>query len=127
MPDPNFIGIIRTKGRDLMVARVRWAPSGSANQTLTEAEGVVSVTRTGAGLYTILLTDTKCQSIECHIQPIVNDTTLFHFVRVESINNTAGTIAVSHKSVAYASIASGPTPSDTVDQLEALILYRTVV
>ena len=126
MADSIFIGGVRSKGSDITVARVRWAPSSAATQTLTEASGVTSVTRSGAGAYTITLTDSKVKDLQCLIQVIENDTTHYHVARVESISLTAGTITVSHKSVAFASVASGPSGSDTVDQLQAVITYRMV-
>lgn len=124
MADKTYTGNLKCMGPDIRIARVRWAPSGSAAQTLTEAAGVTGVTRSGAGAYTIQLADTKVKDLECLIQVIENDTTHFHVARVESQSETAGTIAVSHKSVAFASVASGPSASDTVDQLQAVIFYR---
>lgn len=117
---------LRAWGPETRMARVRWAPSGSATQTLTEAVGVSGVARTNAGLYTISLKDTKVKDLECILTVIENDTTHYHFARVESQSVTAGTIDISHKSVAFASVASGPTASDTVDQLQAVIFYRVV-
>ena len=69
---------------------------------------------------------TKVKDLECIIQVIENDTTHFHFARVESQSASAGTVAVSYKSVAFADVASGPSASDTVDQLVAVIFYRMI-
>lgn len=110
-------------GPETRVAYVRWAPSGSATQTLSESQGVVSVTRSGAGAYTVNL-PVKPKDLIAIVQIVEDDTTLYHFARVESQSPTAGTVSISHKSVAFASVASGPTASDTVDQLEVLILMR---
>lgn len=124
MPDRVFTGSLKSMGPDVRIARVRWAPSNAATQTLTEAAGVVSVTRSGAGAYTINLMDTKLKDLECVIQVIENDTTHYHVARVESLSLTAGTVTVSHKSVVFADVATGPAGSDTVDQLQAVIFYR---
>lgn len=97
MADPFFIGTVRAQGRDIKIARVRWAPSSDATQTLTEADGVTSVTRSAIGAYTIQLADTKIKSIEAIIREIENDTTTEHLVRVESQSIANGTVAVSHK------------------------------
>lgn len=102
---------------------VRWAPSNAATQTLTEAQGVTSITRTGAGAYTLNLKE-KCKALIAIIREVENDTTTYHFARVESSDAAGGTIAVSHKSVAFASVASGPTASDTVDELEVIFIQR---
>lgn len=111
-------------GPDHVVAYVRWSPSGDATQTLTEAEGVRSVTRSGAGAYTINFA-IKAKSIQA-LKPaeIENDTTHYHFPRVESTDAAAGTATVTHKSVAFASVASGPAGSDTVDELCFTFLLR---
>lgn len=124
MADNVFTGQIKCMGADIRVARVRWAPSNAATQTLTEAAGVTSVTRSGAGAYTINLADSKLKDLEAYIQVIENNTTHYHFARVESFSATNGTVAVSHKSCAFADVASGPTASDTVDQLQVLVVYR---
>jgi hypothetical protein len=115
--------VVESWGQSLRVARVRWAPSSDATQTLTEAEGVSSVTRSGAGAYTINLME-KCLDLVAIVQVIENDTTHYHFARPESFDASAGTVSVSHKSVAFASVASGPTASDTVDQLEVIVFQR---
>ena len=111
-------------GSDHVLAYVRWAPSGSATQTLTEANGVSSVTRSGAGAYTINFSVIPKAIIPLEPTNIENDTTHFHFARVESTSATAGTATVTHKSVAFASVASGPSGSDTVDELCFAFLLR---
>lgn len=110
-------------GPETRVAFVRWAPSASATQTLSESQGVTSVTRSGAGAYVVNL-PVKPKDMIAIVQVVEDDTTLYHFARVESQSATAGTVNISHKSVAFASVASGPTASDTVDQLEVLIIMR---
>jgi hypothetical protein len=107
----------------MRVAHVRWTPSASATQTLTEAHGVLTVTRSGAGAYVVNLRE-PCKSLVAIVQVVENDTTLYHVARVESSSASAGTVTLSHKSVAFASVASGPTASDTVDELQVIILQR---
>jgi len=124
MADAIFTGSIKCMGPDIRIARVRWAPSNAATQTLTEAAGVTSVTRSGAGAYAINLADTKLKDLECFIQVIENNTTHYHVARVESQVASTGVVTVSHKSVAFADVATGPSGSDTVDQLVAVIFYR---
>jgi hypothetical protein len=110
-------------GPETRLAYVRWAPSSADTQTLSEAQGVSTVTRSGAGAYTVNL-PIKPKDLIAIVQVVENDTTHYHFARVESQSATAGTVTLSHKSVAFASVASGPTASDTVDQLEVLIIMR---
>lgn len=115
---------VRAYGPDTVLAYVRWTPSGSATQTITgasaEACGVKSVTRSGAGAYVITFADKPKFIIPIGAEYVENDTTTYHFARVESTSiPTSGpaTATVSHKSVAFASVASGPAGSDTVDEL----------
>lgn len=115
--------LLKAYGPETEVAYVRWTPSGSATQTLTEAQGVSRVARDNAGAWTVTLA-VKPKAMVAIVQHIENDTTLFHFSRAESTSLTAGTVTVSHKSVAYASIASGPTASDTVDEMEVIVIMR---
>jgi hypothetical protein len=110
------------------IAYARWAPTntGSGAQTLVQGQvqGIASIVRNGAaGSYTVNLKD-KCKDMAIVVGVVEDDTTHFHFARVESMNPAAGTFVVSHKSVAFASVASGPTGSDTVDQLTLFIVQR---
>jgi len=116
-------GVVQAYGSGNLVAYVRWAPSASATQTLTDNFGVKSVTRSGAGQYVVNLVD-KAPGLIALAQEIENDTTTYHFVRVESTSASAGTVNVSHKSVVFSSVASGPTASDTVDEIEVFVWAR---
>lgn len=104
-------------------AYARWAPSGAATQTLAEAHGVRSVARSGAGAWTVTL-DSACKAMLVLIAYVENDTTHYHIAEVTATNAAAGTFTARHRSVAYASVASGPSASDTVDQIEVLVLKR---
>lgn len=106
------------------LAYVRWAPSNAATQTLTEAVGVTSVTRSAAGAYTINFVHAAKAVIPLHRGEVENDATTYHFVRVESTDAANANAVVSHKSVVFASVASGPTGSDTVDELCFAFLLR---
>lgn len=114
---------LRVFGPKTEFAYVRWAPSGSATQTLTEAHGVTGVARTGAGAWTITLSS-ACEEVIPLIAYVENDTTTYHFAEVTATSASAGTVTARHRSVAYASVASGPSASDTVDQIEVLVLKR---
>lgn len=113
----------RTYGPRMEVAYARWAPSGSATQTLTEAHGVRGVARSGAGAWTVTL-DSGCAGLIAFIQHVEDDTTHFHFAEVTATSASAGTFTARHRSVTYASVASGPSASDTVDQIEVLVIKR---
>jgi len=119
----NLKKLLKVYGPDHEVAYVRWAPSSSSTQTLTEARGITSVTRSGAGAYTVNVAR-KCRNLVALIQVVENNTTHYHFARIESTSAAAGTVAVSHKSVAFADVATGPAGSDTVDELEVLVLMQ---
>jgi hypothetical protein len=114
---------LRSFGPKTEWAYARWAPNGDATQTLTEAHGVRSVARTGAGAWTVTL-DSACEAMLVLVAYVENDTTHYHFVDVTATNAAAGTFTARHRSVAYASVASGPSASDTVDQIEVLVLKR---
>lgn len=123
MPGDRLKHAIESWGPQARVAYVRWAPSASATQTLTEAQGVTSVTRSGAGQYVVNLRS-PCKALVAIPSFVENDTTDYHFVRVESSSASAGTVNVSHKTVAFASVASGPTASDTVDEICLVVIMR---
>ncbi len=102
-------------------AAIRFVPG--ATPTIQERWGIASLTRDNTGLYTIALQGKPKGfiAIPSHTE---NDTTHFHFVRVESQSDSAGTVTISHKSVAFASVASGPAASDTVDAITCLFYSR---
>ena len=107
------------------IAYARWVPTNAAEQNLVQGQvqGIQKVTRSGAGAYQIVLKD-KCKDLVALVGYVENDTTLFHFVRVESQDAAAGTVNISHKSVLFTNVASGPTASDTVDQISVIIIQR---
>jgi len=104
----NLMKPPRAWGPECRIARIRWAPSSAATQTLTDYEGVNSdgVTRNSIGNYTIQLKDTNVLDLQAFPTFVENDTTTRHSVRVESMDLTAGTITLTHKTTAFASEAS---------------------
>jgi hypothetical protein len=103
-------------------AAARFVPA--ATPTVQEAWGIKSIARNGgAGLYRLTLAD-KAPGFVALVAITENDTTLYHVARVESFDVAAGTIDISHKSVAFASVASGPTASDSVDSITVLVYAR---
>ncbi len=129
MTNNSLLKLLKIYGPDHQVSYVRFAPtaytSGTIAMTLTEAQGVTGVSQTAAGLFTVTLAK-KPKALVALVSLVENDTTLFHFARVESSSASAGTVNISHKSVAYASVASGPALSDTVDELVVVVISRMV-
>lgn len=108
-----------------ILASVRFVPAATqAAIVVNEQWGIKSITRDGAGLYTIAIFG-KVKGMTAVVAVQENDTTLYHVGRVESQSDTAGTVTISHKSVAFASVASGPTLSDTADGIVVHIYGRT--
>ncbi len=106
------------------IAACRFTPGASqAAIVVSEQWGVTSITRDNTGLYTIAIAG-KPKGVCAVVAVQENDATHWHVGRVESQSDSAGTVTISHKSVAYASVASGPSLSDTVDGLVVLIYGR---
>lgn len=120
MATRNHLGLLKG-APGAFLAGIRFIPG--ASPTILEQWGVKSLTRNGAGSYTVALAN-KPKGMIAKADGQENDTTTFHFTRVESQSDAAGTVTVSHKSVAFASVASGPTASDTVDEITVLIYAR---
>lgn len=108
-----------------LIAAVRFVPG--ATPTVQES-WMCTVARTpsgsGAGDYTVTLKN-KPKGMVAVAVGNENDTTTYHFVRVEEQSDSAGTVRISHKSVAYASVASGPALSDTIDSITVLVYSRS--
>jgi hypothetical protein len=106
-----------------VIARVRWAPSTAAVQTITESVGVKNVTRSGTGVYSVNLLP-GMKAVQASIHPIDNGITLYQWPEVTAVSSTAGTVAVRLRNQAFASVTSAPSASDTIDQLEVLVWGR---
>ena len=108
---------VKCNGAQSKLCYVRWAPSSSDAQTITDAQGISGVARTSIGLYVISFTSKPDIIIPLGASYVDNGTTLWVEVRNQTTSATAGTATVTLKTVAYASVASGPSLSDTLDEL----------
>lgn len=108
---------VMANGAASKIAYVRWTPSTAATQTLTDAQGVSSVTRTSIGLYVINFASIPSVIIPLGARDIDDGTTLYVYPRIKSTDAAAGTATVDLKTVAVASVASGAALSDTIDEL----------
>lgn len=120
----NFLSPTRAYG-SIAIAAARFVPGASTAAIVTqESWGIRSITRDSTGVYTLALLG-KPKGFVAQVGFTENDATHFHFVRVESQSDSAGTVTLSHQSVAFASVASGPAVSDTVDAISVVIFERT--
>ncbi len=122
----NGTAPVRGYGPSPVLAYAVFTPANiNTAQTLTEAFGITQIIRTSngvAGIWTVTLAQPVAAGTRyvVMVNGVENDTTLFHFVRCES--QAAGSFVISHKSVAYASVASGPAATDTVDAIHIMVL-----
>ena len=121
MQEKRLKNDVRAYGPTPVVAYARWAPSSSATQTLTEAFGVNSITRSGAGTYAVNLSEAH-KAVVPVVQVVDNGTTHYHFVRAES--TTTSVINVKLRSCAFADVVTGPTATDTADEIVLLVMAR---
>lgn len=99
---------VQCNGKQSKIAYVRWAPSANATQTITDAQGVSSVTRTSAGLYVINFVGSPEVIVPMGASFIEDDSTVRHTVRVKSTSTTVGacTATVDHKISTFATESS---------------------
>jgi hypothetical protein len=106
------------------MAACRFVPGASTAAIVTQEQwGIKSITRDSTGVYTIAIFG-KVKGMVAVAVAQSNDVTAYNFVRVESQSDSAGTVTISHKAVAYASVATGPSVSDTVDGICVMIYGR---
>jgi hypothetical protein len=122
--DSGLLHDVYCYGPAPFLARVRWAPSGDTVQALTEAPGFASVSRTGAGAYTANLMPNGIKALAACAYHRENDVTNYHWTEVTATSASARTITVRHRTQVFADVASAPTASDTVDELEVFALCR---
>lgn len=101
---------------DPVVCFAVWAPQNiNTAQVLTDAFGIKQIIRTNsgtAGQWTVTLAEAFPQ-YDAELKGIVNDNaTIYHRYCIDSRSISAGTLVVSHRQVAVASVASGDALSD---------------
>lgn len=106
-----------------VLAAIRFVPG--ASPTIQEQWGVKTLTRNNAGDYTITLKE-KHPGFTVWVGYNDTGTTLYNFVRVKTFDVSASTVQVEHKSVAFASVASGPALSDSVAGITVIVFARGV-
>lgn len=120
----DILAPVRAHGGEPAFAGCRFVPGASTAAIVKqESWGVQSITRDSTGVYTIKLLGAP-KGFIATVGFTENDTTTYHFVRVESQSDSAKTVTISHKSVVFASVASGPAVSDTVDAITVLFYER---
>lgn len=125
MATRRFVGPTGLKGiPNSLLAACRFTPGASTAAIVTsESWAIKSITRDSTGVYTIAIAG-KVKGMIALCEGQENDTTTYHFCRVESQSDSAGTVTISHKSVAFASVATGPAASDTIDSICVYIYGR---
>lgn len=119
----NHLSLVKGYGSQA-IAGIRFVPGASTAAISTlESWGIKSLVRDSTGVYTATLLG-RPKGFIALVGYTENDTTTYHFVRVESQSDSAYTVTVSHKSVAFASVATGPAASDTVDAISIVVLER---
>lgn len=78
----------------------------------------VTITRTGEGTWTLVPQDNVAALVSATVTCEENDNA-YHEVLITSATVSSGTLTVTvrHRTVAYASITSGPTAEDVVDRI----------
>lgn len=114
-------GIVKGFGFNPVIAFVRFTSNGTNGlQTLTDSLGVTSVTRTGAGAWTVQLSEGL--TVAAVIPTGVYSDANYHELNVTTYN-ASGSFTLTHRTVAYGSIAS-PVANDTTGVTSfSLIIY----
>lgn len=123
-------GQVRTYGPQVTLCRATFVPQNiNTNQVLLDNMGIKSIIRTDsgtAGRWTVTLAE-KFAAFDVVLDLIENDTTHYHWLRVDSKDLNAGTFIIAHRSVAVASVASGAALNDTVDGLTVIVFGRAAM
>lgn len=119
MATRNQLATIQSYGRAAL-AHIRFTPG--ATPVILEGWGIKTLTHNNTGDYTVTVLGTP-KALAAIPGFIEDDTTHWHEVQVTAISDSARTVRVRHRSVAYASFGA-PTASDTVDALTLTIYER---
>lgn len=92
----------------------------------TKVTPQVTLARTGEGTWTLVPDEKVAALVSAHVTAEENDGA-FHEVMITSAAISSGTLTVTvrHRTVAYASIASGPTAEDVIDKIHYRITVAT--
>ena len=107
-----------------VVAAISILPGATTLATCRETWGISSITRNGAGDYTVVVLGKPKGTIP-QVTYEASDVTLFHDVKVLLQTDSTATFRISHRSVAFASVASGHALSDSFVALNVLFLGRS--
>jgi len=99
-------------GPDTRVAYVRWVPSSDATQTLTDAMGVSSVTRSAAGVTTVNFSASCKAIVPLFAGPVDNSTSAPGFLRVTATDASAGTASLLHTAGATGNVSATTVLTD---------------
>lgn len=125
MRENTTAGVARGAGIAPCFLWARFTPVNGAAPTLTHGLGL-SVARTNEGLWTVTIDPAlKPAAWTPFVSYIENDTANHHQVRVDSMDESAGTFVVSHKFLAYADIdgvSAALTADDIIDQITVLVV-----
>ena len=99
-------------GFNTIQAWCKVTPQSAANPTVVSNFGFASIVRTSSGLYTFTVAEPKRFVDGCVDVYAVYSDANFHEVAITAFNTATGVGTFTHKTVAYASIASGPALAD---------------
>ena len=94
--------------------------------TVSECHGFTGVTRSNTGIYVAALSQSAIRALDITVEQLkgVPGDTNYHTYDY-AINQSAGTITVTHKTCAYSAIASAPAASDTSGEITLIAKIRT--
>lgn len=112
---------VKCFGTKTLVAYGRWNPSSDAVQTIVDAKGVTNITRSDVGVYAINLAENH-KHLEAFILPLHHSGTNWDFIEPTSV--TSRVVNVRTRTVAFASIGSGPGATDGISGVLFYIFAR---
>lgn len=119
----NLTHLLKCAGPQAKLCWVKFTPTNGAAPTVDEAHGVsATVSRTGEGVFEVALKGGVKAMAVVGVNNIPPASAYHVLTFAESVTNK--TVTITHKTCAYADIATGPAADDMAGQITLAVLVR---
>lgn len=119
----NLVHALKCSGPQAKLCWVKFTGVNGAAPTVDEAHGVsATVARDNEGVWTVTLKGAVKAMAVVGVSTVSGDTDYHELTYTESVS--AKTVTITHKSCAYADIATGPAADDIAGQITLTVLVR---
>jgi hypothetical protein len=119
----NLTHMLKCAGPQAKLCYVKFTGVNGAAPTVDEAHGVsATVSRSGEGVWVVTLKGAVKAMAVVGLRQVSGNSAYHELTHTESVS--AKTVTITHKTCAYADIATGPAADDMAGQITLTVLVR---